>query len=132
MREATSAPYCIVCEAWKESRVLAVVERPDSARRGVEGGDLALIAESGPSAQGWSNFALHGALCPSCQGAHSSLDLKLVETVPNQKGRPDMRTRAHARWPAEALGAIEALCQPAPSDPAEPFDPAEPPAPEAS
>lgn len=126
MREATSAPYCAVCEAWKESRVLALVERSDAARRGVEGGDLALLAESGPSTQGWSNFALHGALCPNCKGAHSSLDLKLVETVPNQKSRPDTRTRAHARWPAAALGAIEALCEPAPAEAEEPAETDEP------
>ena len=87
----------------------------ESARRGVASGDPAMIAASGPDPDNPGPRTLHRALCSSCQGARSSVDVKLLELVPRKNEQPKMKTLAHTSWPGESLAALESACRPAPA-----------------
>jgi hypothetical protein len=114
IRETASAPYCGPCANWKEQKTLAAITGdPTVAKRGVESGDPGLIAASGPDTTGVGRNMLSCAVCASCGGARSTIDLKLTEIIPQQKGAPKKKTRAHASWPGEALASIEGACRPA-------------------
>lgn len=118
VKDETAKPYCPTCGQWKAARPLGgITGDAAAATAGVNGGDLAAIAQAAPTAEP-APVMVFASLCPTCQGAQSPADVRLAHFVTNNNGKVDEKTLAHASWPAEAMPALSAVfAAPAPTPP---------------
>jgi len=112
MNESAREPYCVPCESWKKAAPLGTGRGDKSlAKSGVESGDPAQVAAGVASRERADTYVLSRSVCPACAGERSSIDVKLVEVIPQKKGAPKTKTIAHASWPREALPVLERAVQ---------------------
>lgn len=107
VREATSAPFCVPCDRWKETRKLgAFAGDAEAAARALREGDLRGLRR--PAAEGSVTLRIAAAVCPGC-GAKGSVDVKLERITVDKKGNEGAVAIAHVRYPGEGLVTLEGL-----------------------
>lgn len=101
----TAAPFCSVCDRWKEERKLGTLDGdPQEVKTHLEEGDLQALRDY--PTDGELHLSVH--VCPGC-GDEGDLAVKLQQVTKNAKGEDVTTALAHLTYPGKALADLEAV-----------------------